>query len=55
MDAHLLQLNHRQPFLKFARHARGISISLPFPTVDAQHREVTVLEAWFDTVVGETI
>lgn len=55
MDAHLLQLNHRQPFLKFARHARGISISLPFPTVDAQQREVTLLEAWFDTVVGDTI
>lgn len=52
---HLLQLNHRQPFLNFSRHAKGISISLPFPTVDAQEREVALLEAWFDTVVGKTV
>lgn len=55
LNVHLLQLNHRQPFLKFSRHARGISISLPFPTVDAQQREVALLEAWFDTVVGDTV
>jgi hypothetical protein len=47
-------LNNRQPFLKFARHARKIGISLPFPSVDTQQREVALLEAWFDTIVGTT-
>jgi hypothetical protein len=55
LDLHLLQLNHRKPFLKFSRHSRGISISLPFPTVDAQQRKVALLETWFDTVIGDTV
>jgi hypothetical protein len=52
LDVHLLQLNYRQPFLKFTRDAKGVSVSLPFPTVDAQLREVALLEAWFDSIVG---
>jgi hypothetical protein len=52
LHMHLLQLNHRQPFLKFARRTRGITVLLPFPTVDAQPPETALLEAWFDTVVG---
>lgn len=55
LNAHLLQLNHQLPFLKFARHARGVSISLPFPSVNAQHGEVALLEAWFDAVVGDIV
>ena len=50
LDEHLMYLNHCHPFLKFARHPKGISTSLPFPTADAQQHEISLLENWFDAV-----
>ena len=56
LDEHLMYLNHCHPFLKFARHPKGISTSLPFPTADAQQHEISLLENWFDAVAtGEQL
>lgn len=54
LNIHLLQLNHRQPFLKLVRHAKGITVLLPSPTVDAHQPKVALLETWFRTVIGLT-